>query len=179
MSTSAQLRKSHTSFGGGAIINNEVAKNFESKLKNIRDSLVEKLKEEYPSLKFELLKRVYKKEIHKKLNVPFIGGYYENDTAYIQPDGGMILANGIPIFVGEAKRQGTNVERAIEGLPPQSQGNAIERAFKNIKEIELIMLDQPHFPYALFCFGCDFNPGSTIIDRLLAATYIILLINFM
>lgn len=169
MSTSAQLRKSHTGFGGGAIINNEVAKNFESKLRNIREPLLQKLKKEYPNIQFELLKRIYKKKLHESLCIPHLGGYYENDT-YFQPDGGMILADGIPIYVSEAKKQGTNEERALEGLPQQSKGNGIERGYKNIKEVEILMYNQPHFPYLLFCFGCDFNPGSTIIDRLLAAT---------
>ena len=169
MSTSAQLRKSHTAFGGGATINNEVAKNFESKLRNIREPLLQKLRKEYPNIIFELLARVYKKKLHESLGLSILGGYYENDT-YFLPDGGMILADGIPIYVSEAKKQGTNAERALEGLAGQAQGNAVERGYKNIKEVEIIMLEQPHFPYVLFCFGCDFNPGSTIIDRLSAAT---------
>ena len=169
MSNSALLRKTHTSFGGGATINSEVAQNFESKLKNIQKPLLQKLRENYPDIQFELKNQIIQKELHESLEVSMLGGYYESEV-FIKPDGGMILADGIPIYVGEAKKQGTNIDRALEGLPTQAQGNAIERAFKNIEEIKILMENQPHFPYLLFVFGCDFNKGSSIRCRLLAAT---------
>lgn len=169
MSSSAQLRKTHTKFGGGATINSEVAKNFESKLKNIQQPLLQKLKQNYPDIRFELKNQIVQKELHESLKVSMLGGYYEGNV-FIKPDGGMILADGIPIYVGEAKKQGTNVDRALEGLPIQSAGNAIERAFKNLEEIKIIMENQCHFPYVIFAFGCDFNEGSSIRSRLLAAT---------
>ena len=169
MSSSAQLRQSHTKFGGGATINSEVAKNFESNLKNIQEPLLQKLRENYTDTQFEVKNRLVQKELHESLGVSMLGGYYENKV-FIKPDGGMILADGIPIYIGEAKKQGTNIERALEGLPPQSKGNAIERAFKNLEEIKILMENQSHFPYVLFAFGCDFNKGSSIRSRLLPAT---------
>ena len=169
MSSSARLRKTHTDFGGGATINSDIAKNLETQLISIMPTALELLKEKYPDITFEYKRRVYKKELQERLGSP-VGGYHELSNPYFKPDAGVIFADGIPIYFGEAKRQGTNVQRILEGLPSQSRGNAIERVFKNFREIEIIMYAQDIFPFAVFIFGCDFVAGSSLLDRLTGAT---------
>lgn len=50
--------------------------------------------------------------------------HYHLDTSFIRPDGGILYIRGqqgdplsCPILIAEAKEQGTNVQRAQEGLP--------------------------------------------------------------
>jgi type II restriction enzyme len=63
------------------------------------------------------------------------------------------------------KNQGTNDLRAEEGLPAQSKGNAIERIGKNLIGLRSALFRENIFPFVCFGYGCDFAPGSTILDR--------------
>ena len=65
--------------------------------------------------------------------------HYHFETSSIRPDGGILYIEGrrgdplrYPILIGEAKNQGTNGARVLEGLPKQAKGNAIERLGKNL-----------------------------------------------
>jgi len=61
--------------------------------------------------------------------------------------------------------------RCDKGLKKQAMGNAIERAHKNYNEIKNLFDPYPYTGYILFGYGCDFQQGSSIIDRLNAMTY--------
>jgi len=102
-------------------------------------------------------------------------------------------------LVGEAKYQGKDVENIEAGVLVGKNkdqdlmvaGNAIERVYKNINEIRNFMLDEYHFPYAVFLQGSNFTtetiqvfkPDGTFveirhdsgamnrIDRVTAANY--------
>ena len=57
-----------------------------------------------------------------------------------------------------------------EGKKKQGKGNAIERAFKNWAEFQIYFEKYDYFPYIIFAFGCDFEDGSSINDRMDAMT---------
>jgi hypothetical protein len=89
---------------------------------------------------------------------------------YVKPDGGFlyIIINDIEYYisVGEAKRQGTNDARLMEGKEQQSQGNAVERLGKNVDAFDLLFCDEDIYPFVVFLQGCDFyKEESTIVDR--------------
>jgi type II restriction enzyme len=98
--------------------------------------------------------------------------HYHKDTTYIQPDSGILLIKGFPadsmsypILIAEAKNQGTNVQRAREGLPKQARGNAIERLGKNLIGLRTALMRESIFPFVCFGYGCDFEADSSILDR--------------
>lgn len=93
-------------------------------------------------------------------------------TSFIRPDGGILYLRGrkgdklsYPILIVEVKEQGTNVLRAEEGLPPQARGNAIERLGKNLIGLRTALMRESIFPFVCFGYGCDFEPNSSILDR--------------
>src|ERR1039458_1778773 len=95
-----------------------------------------------------------------------------NPRSYMNPDGGILSVvdkegNAYPILISEVKNQGTNDKRKEEGLPPQSQGNAIERLAKNLIGFRTVMLAEGIMPFVCFGYGCDFESGSSILDRVL------------
>lgn len=55
--------------------------------------------------------------------------------------------------------------RRREGLPKQSKGNAIERLGKNVIGLRSALLRESIFPFVCFGYGCDFEQGSSILDR--------------
>ena len=96
------------------------------------------------------------------------------DTSYssnsIKPDGGFLLLtkkgdNSYKrlLLAAEVKRQGTNDERAKEGLSKQAQGNAIERLGKNLTGIKAMMNHEDITPFVCFGHGCDFDVNSTTV----------------
>jgi type II restriction enzyme len=151
---------------------NDDAMIHEVKLYNAILKLKDQLETEYPNIEFEWKQKIYKTEIAEKLK---IGGTYKpQSNSFVKPDGGVLFMNfnnkKYPILISEAKKQGTNVYRINEGLKKQAKGNAIERAFKNIEEFKLYCNDIEYFPYVIFAYGCDFQEGSSILDRLDAMT---------
>ena len=158
MSSSARLRKTQTRDGGGRSMFNVNAKQHE---KNLQDSVL-KIKSElelkYPELTFIWEKRLLLKDIAESIGVSDCKELIEaNGDPYITPDGGFLFVewNGVryPILVSEAKKQGTNDERYLEGKDKQSMGNGIERAPKNADLIVMWCEKLNYNPYVIFC-GC-------------------------
>lgn len=153
--------------------NTTESREHEIKILNCVLSLKLYLEKEYPYFTFSHSKSISKDEIIRSLNVPNYTP--SNQKSSIKPDGGVLYVNidgkKYPILISEAKKQGTNVKRMNGGLKKQAQGNAIERAYKNIEECRLFCKDLDYFPYVIFAYGCDFEEGSSILDRLDAMTY--------
>ena len=172
MSRTDTLRKTHTKFGGGKKIFNKDALIHEIKLYDAVLEIKKNIELEYPSFNFSWRKRIYKDEIGLKVNPK--STYTPQSKSFVSPDGGVLFIeiNGkeYPILISEAKKQGTNTDRLKEGLKKQSKGNAIERVYKNIEEFKLFCSDIDYFPYVVFACGCDFEVGSSILDRLDAMT---------
>lgn len=70
-----------------------------------------------------------------------------------------------PILISEVKNQGTNDRRVAEGKPRQARGNAIERLGKNVIGLRAALKRENIFPFVCFGYGCDFEEGSYILDR--------------
>lgn len=95
------------------------------------------------------------------------------DNTSMKPDGGILTIKSnkdsaltYPILISEVKNQGTNDLRVKEGKPKQSQGNAIERLGKNLIGFRTALLRESIFPFVCFGYGCDFEDGSRILDRI-------------
>ena len=199
MTQSTQLSERHVRDGGGRSIFNEDAIILEGNLVEQIKLLIEVLNELYPHIIFEWEKTLRKSEISPEPNYT-----PQSKNSGVKPDGGILFAviNGkrYPILVTEAKKQGTNHERAAiielfnqgigsneiaarlgvtlkkverivtQGNKKQAKGNAIERAFKNWAEFQIYFEGYDYFPYVIFAYGCDFEYGSSILDRLDAMT---------
>ena len=95
-----------------------------------------------------------------------------SESSSIKPDGGFLFirsnqSNALthPILISEVKNQGTNDLRRQEGLPRQARGNAIERLGKNVIGLRTALMRESIFPFVCFGYGCDFEEGSSILDR--------------
>ncbi|HEX5527730.1 MAG TPA: EcoRI family type II restriction endonuclease [Solirubrobacterales bacterium] len=91
-------------------------------------------------------------------------------TSAMKPDGGILsILDGEGekhvILITEVKNQGTNDLRKKEGLKKQARGNAIERLGKNVIGFRTAMLTERITPFVCFGYGCDFEDGSSILDR--------------
>tara|TARA_B100001175_G_scaffold286640_1_gene268501 strand:- start:82 stop:762 length:681 start_codon:yes stop_codon:yes gene_type:complete len=169
MSTSEHLRQTHTELGGGRGIFTEGAKVLEGNLEQQVKKLIPILDELYPNIEFQWKKTLRKSDISPEPEyTPQAKG------SGVKPDGGILFAviGGFkyPILVSEAKKQGTNDVRMSEGKKKQGKGNAIERAFKNWAEFQIYFENYGYFPYVIFAYGCDFEDGSSINDRMDAMT---------
>lgn len=97
--------------------------------------------------------------------------HHHFDTSFIRPDGGILYISRssddfvYPILIAEVKNQGTNDLRAREGLRKQARGNAIERLGKNLIGLRIALKREGIFPFVCFGYGCDFEPESSILDR--------------
>ncbi len=96
--------------------------------------------------------------------------YYHFETSAMKPDGGILSIldreeTAHPILITEVKNQGTNDLRAAEGKPRQAKGNAIERLGKNVIGFRTAMMNESIVPFICFGYGCDFEEGSNILDR--------------
>jgi len=103
-------------------------------------------------------------------NFPEEDFFHYFDNTSIRPDGGILSLldeNGLkyPILISEVKNQGTNDLRASEGLKKQAKGNAIERLGKNVIGLRTALMHEAIFPFVCFGYGCDFEDGSSILDR--------------
>ena len=120
-------------------------------------------------------KKVFLKDIIKSLKeiFPSVGfAYPEVEQSFMSPDGGVVymVSNAgekYPILISEVKNQGTNDLRKAEGLKKQAKGNAVERLGKNVIGFRAYMLNEGIFPFVCFGDGCDFDKGSSILDRVL------------
>lgn len=76
------------------------------------------------------------------------------------------------MLVGESKHQGNDIEKITIGEKQGKKkdqdfmvaGNAIERIHKNILEIRNFMIDEIHFPYAVFLQGSNFATESFEVE---------------
>lgn len=133
--------------------------------------VVKKLQTDYPQLSFYHRKSIDKKEINQALQAvdKRLGQTLFVDSANIIPDGGIVYVKDDEdkwrvVLVAEAKHQGKDVENIEKGIlvgKHEDQdlmvaGNAIERSYKNIKEIANYMLAESYFPYVLFLEGSNF-----------------------
>jgi type II restriction enzyme len=178
MSSSARLRQTHSDIKGARGIQSIAHVKQESSVIEASYRTMMILAEEFPEVHFErqaiLPLQAVMNEIKSKEH-PEIGTFLFCEKSFIKPDGGCLFATYKGkrhlILAIEAKRQGTNRERANEGLRKQSKGNAIERAMKNDGVMKVYMSKEAYFPFALFASGCDFEADSSIGDRVMSATW--------
>ncbi len=98
--------------------------------------------------------------------------HHHFQSSSIRPDGGILYIQArrgdplsYPILIAEAKNQGTNDMRVQEGKAKQARGNAIERLGKNLIGLRTALMRESIFPFVCFGYGCDFDPSSSILDR--------------
>jgi hypothetical protein len=159
-------------------ISSPKARKVETDLIQARNAMIERLTERYPTYSFSIESTLDKADINNKLKEHFdcghdIGVNLSNERSQIRPDGGLIYLIGKKrkylLAVIEGKHQGTNDRRASEGKLEQARGNAIERSYKNFKEIQNYCLDESIFSYLIFASGCDLErTDESIRDRLTA-----------
>lgn len=201
-----RLTNQHISSGGASGIYGEDAQIHDKAVGRASMNVFEKLKQEYPRYQFRLRTSLGKQEINEKLNSidKRLGETLFVKSSSIKPDGGIIEVQDKDnkwrvVLVSEAKFQGKDVENIKAGVlvgKKKNQvfmqaGNAIERVYKNINEIRNFMLDEYHFPYAVFLQGSNFatetiqvfkpdgsfveirhnSGGMNRIDRVTAANY--------
>ncbi|RKU20052.1 restriction endonuclease [Candidatus Poribacteria bacterium] len=119
-------------------------------------------------------KQWYLKDIINELRpyFPDIDLHCHSKKTNMKPDGGILTIKSIkdstltyPILISEVKRQGTNDSREEEGQSKQSKGNAIERLGKNLIGFRTALLRESIFPFVCFGHGCDFEEGSSTLDK--------------
>jgi type II restriction enzyme len=166
MSKKDDLRKQRD----GTVIN-KISKQQEKKFGKVLNQLEVKLRSEF-GLKLHHEKKWMLKDIVAHLGkiFPDIQFFNHFPTSYMSPDGGIYTIEDedgkrYPILISEVKNQGTNDVRAEEGKEKQSKGNAIERLGKNVIGFRTALLGESIFPFVCFGYGCDFEEGSSILDR--------------
>ena len=175
MAQSDRLREIQRNSGGGKTTYAEGEKT-ETKVADAVQHVMKTLKKKYPDLEFDHMKRHPKRMFSESIGAT--DWMPSNEKSFVNPDGGTIWVNKVyndgatwyPILTSEAKKQGTNDRLIKEGMKRQAQGNAIERAYKNIEEFRCLYERYNWFPYFIFCEGCDFDKGSSILDRMDAMT---------
>jgi type II restriction enzyme len=156
----------------GLSISNEESTKQEEVVAMATEAILYELRSLYPKIQIWHEKGLSKIDIGLKLKEANkdCGSFISNEKSYIKPDGGFIFAEikgeKRLILASEAKKQGTNKKRIRSGFKKQASGNAVERAFKNPREVENWLIDTDFNPYVIFFSGCDFAPGSSIIDRI-------------
>ena len=168
---SDRLTKQHISSGGASGIFGEDAQIHDNSVSRASRSVFETLKQEYQRYQFRFRQEIGKREINEKLNSidKRLGKTLFVKDSKIKPDGGIIEVQDKDekwrvVLISEAKFQGKDVENIKAGLLVGKNkdqelmvaGNAIERVHKNINEVRNFMLDEYHFPYAVFLQGSNF-----------------------
>lgn len=153
---------------------NQKSKHEDEQIVDVVERVIIELKQEF-GVRIVWRKRLYLVDIIRDLrskypSVPFADP--EVSSSFMSPDGGITYlvdrsGKEYPILIGEVKNQGTNAARIEEGLPKQAKGNAVERLGKNVIGFRTYMLSEAIFPYVCFGDGCDFEKGSSILDRVL------------
>ncbi|MCI9578645.1 MAG: restriction endonuclease [Oscillibacter sp.] len=166
----------------------ENAQRHDKKVYRTSIAAMERLKEEFPMLKFRYRSELSKQEINETLRKidKSLGQTLFVPNARIKPDGGIIEVkddydNWRIVVVSEAKYQGKDIANIKIGKLVgkhndqvfMEAGNAIERAHKNICEIANYMLVEPYFPYILFLEGSNFLTQSIAVERPDGSTYTI------
>jgi type II restriction enzyme len=166
-----RLTKQHISSGGASGIFGEYAHAHDKSVDRASKNVFENLKKKYHRYQFRFRQMINKQEINDKLNSidKRLGKTLFVKESNIKPDGGIIEVQDKDkkwrvVLVSEAKFQGKDVENIKAGVLVGKNkdqelmvaGNAIERVYKNINEIRNFMLDEYHFPYAVFLQGSNF-----------------------
>ena len=155
----------------GTVINNH-SKRQEKALDRALRAVEAGLNAKFPGIKLDHVTEWKLRDVVEKLrgSFPQVDFHYFFQTSTMRPDGGILSIidnNGgkHPILIAEKKNQGTNDIRAIEGKSKQAKGNAIERLGKNVIGFRTAMKTESIFPFVCFGDGCDFDDGSSILDR--------------
>ncbi len=166
-----RLTNQHISSGGASGIFGADAQAHDKFVGRASLNVFEKLKQQYPRYQFRFRTSLSKQEINEKLNSidKRLGETLFVKISSIKPDGGIIEVQDKDnkwrvVLVSEAKFQGKDIENITAGTLVgknkdqvfMAAGNAIERVYKNINEIRNFMLDENHFPYAVFLQGSNF-----------------------
>lgn len=166
-----RLTKQHISSGGASGIFGEEAQVHDNAVGRASKNVFDCLKQNYSKYQFRFRQIISKHEINEKLNSidNRLGKTLFVKESSIKPDGGIIEVQDKDkkwrvVLVSEAKFQGKDVENIKAGIlvgknkdqELMTAGNAIERVYKNINEIRNFMLDEYHFPYAVFLQGSNF-----------------------
>lgn len=170
MARKHQLREQRS----GAVINT-TSKKQESEvvkaLRRVEQYLSQKLG---ASIRLTHTPQWYLKDLVAELQhcFPDVEFHHYFDKSSIKPDGGILFLQGnpkdkisYPILIAEVKNQGTNDLRLAEGKSKQAKGNAIERLGKNVIGLRTALMRESIFPFVCFGYGCDFEPDSSILDR--------------
>lgn len=185
---SDRLTEQQKFFEGAVGIFENEAQQHDEDVHNTSEIVCELLKQEFPQLNFRYRNSLYKQEINEKLQKidKRLGQTLFVTNACIKPDGGIIEVKDDNnewrvILVSEAKYQGKDIENIKKGKLVgknnnqilMAAGNAIERAYKNIREMANFMLSEPHFPYVLFLEGSNFLTQDITISRPDGSSYTI------
>lgn len=177
---SGRLTEQHKESKGVIGIFGDEAQQHDEAVSSNSHIVIQKLKQEFPSLEFRYRNHITKEEINAALqNIDeYLGQTLFVHNSQIKPDGGIIEVkddNGKwrVVLVSEAKHQGKDIENIRNGIQVGTKknqdtmvaGNAIERAYKNISEIANYMLLEPYFPYVLFLEGSNFLTQDVVIER--------------
>lgn len=167
MAKSEQLREQHKDMQL-----NTTSKKEDKLLESVVEQVHRQIGKDF-GVTIESKKRLYIKELVQHLkevcpSEPFAEP--ESKNSFISPDGGILYLvdkekKRYPILISEVKNQGTNDRRKAEGLKKQAKGNAIERLGKNVIALRAYMSNEGIFPFVCFGDGCDFEKGSSILDR--------------
>ena len=177
MATSKQLRQN---------LKQHRPKNIQSKLDEKRVLGAMQRVIAYLEDRLELARRGYELEYIKSIKLSelidiiksyekrFEYAHLTNKNSFIKPDGGIVILKSKEkkdfkriVLAVEMKKQGTNDQRAKEGKGKQAQGNAIERLGKNLIGIRSTLQYEKITPFISFGWGVDFNPTSSILDRII------------
>jgi len=166
--------------GGGPLsIFGKAAQRHDLSIRDVSAGVLAALAEDFPTLEFRQINSLKKQEIHKKLSAidPRLGKTLFVQSSSIMPDGAITEVKDRHgrwriVLVGESKHQGNDIEKITTGEKQGKKkdqdfmvaGNAIERVHKNILEIRNYMLDEKHFPYAVFLQGSNFATESFEIE---------------
>ena len=176
---SRRLERQHKLAGGPSGIFGEEAKRHDLSIRQVMSGIMEALQAEYPDLLFRHRPDISKQEINDKLKSleAGLGHVLFVQKAKIKPDGGIIdvqdtSGNYRTVLVSESKHQGNDVAKIRAGIKQgknkdqdlMTAGNAIERVHKNIQELRNYLLDETHFPYAVFLQGSNFATQTFFVD---------------
>ncbi len=154
-------------------------KNMNEAMQRCIEYLEKRLSDQLKQEKYEL---VFERTISFDIMIKMIKDQNcrrEFDTVFnnrtIIPDGGVIFLKKTNdpdylriVLISEIKRQGTNKQRAKEGKPKQSQGNAIERLGKNLTGIRAALNHEKVTPFVCFGSGCDFEKNYDNSDYVMS-----------
>lgn len=177
---SSRLTIQHKLSEGVVGIFGEKAKIHDLSVSDISQIVLKELSDTYAELEFRYRKKIYKSEIHNKLQQidDYLGQSLFVENASIMPDGGIIEVKDDNdewrvVLVSEAKYQGKDIDNIESGTLVgknndqhlMAAGNAIERSHKNISEISNYMLSEAHFPYVIFLEGSNFLMETIKVKR--------------